>query len=229
MWSCAAATSTSAWPSCRWSRTAARRCPATTAGRRSTPRHRCRTCCRGSSPRRSGCSLPSCGSSLRRSAAASAARPGCAPSTRPSPPRPATSAGPSRGCPTRRRRPRLAPAQPRPDPVRRARLPARRHVHRAPRAPRRRRRRLPGHRRLPTGRHQADGQRHVPLPRHPVRRRRRRDQHDADGRLPGRRPARGDGAARTPRRPRRPSNWPSTRSSCAAATSSPTTSSRSGR
>ena len=31
-WSCAAATSTSAWPSCRWSRTAARRCPATTAG-----------------------------------------------------------------------------------------------------------------------------------------------------------------------------------------------------
>ena len=41
---------------------------------------------------------PSCASSLRRSAAASAARPGCAPSTRPSPPRPATSPDPSRGC-----------------------------------------------------------------------------------------------------------------------------------
>ena len=101
------------------------------------------------------------------------------------------------------RRPRVAAPQPRPDPVRRARLPPRRHVHRAARPPRRRRRRLPGHRRLPARRHQAHVQRHLPLPGHPVRRRRRRHQHHADGRLPRRRAARGDGAARAPRRPRR--------------------------
>ena len=102
-----------------------------------------------------------------------------------------------------RRRPRLAPPLAWSDPVRRARVPARRDVHRPAGAPRRRRRRLPGRRRLPPGRHQAHVERHLPLPRHPVRRRRRRHQHHPDGRLPRGRPPGGDGAARATRRPRR--------------------------
>ena len=51
--------------------------------------------------------------------------------------------------PDPQRGPGLAAPQPRPDPVRRGRMPARRHVHRPAGPPRRRRRRLPGHRRLP--------------------------------------------------------------------------------
>ena len=147
---------------------------------------------------------PRCTSSPRRSAAAFGGKAGdlrrvLGGRRRGPPPRP-----PGHVDADAQRRPRLAPPQPRPDPVRRARLPPRRHVHRAARPPRRRRRRLPRHRRLPAGRHQADVQRHVPLPGHPVRRRRRRHQHHADGRLPRRRPARGDRAARAARRPRRP-------------------------
>ena len=61
----------------------------------------------------------------------------------------------------------------------------------------------PGIGAVPARRHAAHVARHVRLPGDPVRRRRRRHQHHADGRLPRRRPARGDGAARAARRPGR--------------------------
>jgi aerobic carbon-monoxide dehydrogenase large subunit len=76
-------------------------------------------------------------------------------------------------------------------------------LHRSAGAPRRRRRRLPGHRRVPARRHPADVAGHVRLPGDPVRRRGRRHEHHADGRLPRGRASRGHRAPRTPRRPGR--------------------------
>ena len=119
--------------------------------------------------------------------------------------------------------------QPRPGPVRRGRVPPRRHVHRSARAPRRRRRRLSRHRRSAAGRHPPDVARHVRLPGDRLRRRGRGDQHTA---------RRARTAAPADPRPRRcsngsstrpPTNSASTRSSSACGTCSPTTSSPSPR
>ena len=60
---------------------------------------------------------------------------------------------------------------------------------------------IPGIGCVPARGHAPDVQRHVSIHRHPVRRRRRRHQHHTDGRVPRRRPSRGDGAARADRRP----------------------------
>ena len=61
-------------------------------------------------------------------------------------------------------------------------------------------------------------QRHVRVRRDPVRRRRRGHEHHTDRRLPRRRPPGGDGAARARSSTRPPSSSASTRSSCAGAT-----------
>ncbi len=150
-------------------------------------------------------------------------------STRRSPPPPQRLGRPVVWVPTRTEDMQADAAQPRAGPVRRARMPPRRHVHRAAGAARRRRRRLPEHRGVAAGRHAAHVARHVRLPGDRLRRRRRRHQH--------RRRWAPIAAPAGPRRrrcssgssTRRRTSSASTRSSCATATCSPTTCSRSRR
>ncbi len=117
----------------------------------------------------------------------------------------------------RRRRPRARPtrevdrdpvrehdrddARPRPDPVRRARPEARRHVHRGLRGRIVQRRRcVPDDRRVPAVPHPVDGPGCLSDPEGRDQRQERRHEHDADGRVPGRRPSRGGRVARAHRR-----------------------------
>ena len=122
----------------------------------STARRRCRTCCTAADGQRARHrARRDPGRHTATSVAGSAARPASTAEHWSSLRRPAGCSARCVWVETRSENMSGAAARSRPDPVRRARLQARRHLHRLARPARRRRRRLPGHRRVPAGGHRA--------------------------------------------------------------------------
>ncbi len=182
--------------SCRWRATRSPSCPATTATATSSPstsRRRCPTAARQRGRASSRSRSRRCASSPPTSAAASAARPGCRPST-PSPSVwPAGSTDRSSGSRPARRTSSAMPHGRGQIQYVEMGFTARRDLHRAAGPLRRRRRRLRRVRRGARARsdHGLMAQGVYRIPKVAFDGGGRRDQHHADGRVPGRRPARG--------------------------------------